>query len=58
MKNITHQAYVNANIRLEELINLVTEETQNNNPMAVEFLEVTSIIEAYEKIHFPIFTLL
>jgi HTH-type transcriptional regulator/antitoxin HigA len=54
MENITHQAYVNASIRLEELIDLVTDETQSNNPMAIEFLEVTSIIEAYEKKHFPI----
>ncbi len=54
MENITHQAYVNANIRLEELINLVTDETQSNNPLAIEFLKVTSIIETYEKIHFPI----
>lgn len=54
MEHITHQAYVNANIRLEELIDLVTDELASNDPIAIEFLEITSIIEAYEKIHFPI----
>lgn len=54
MENITHEAYVKANIRLQELIDIVTDEMPSNNPMALEFLEVTSIIEVYEKIHFPI----
>lgn len=54
MKNITHQAYVNANLRFEELTDLVTDETPENDPMAIEFLELIAIIEAYEKIHFPI----
>ena len=54
MENITHQAYVNANIRLNELIDIVTDEIGSNDPIAIEFLEVTSTIEAYEKTHFPI----
>jgi len=54
MENITHQIYVNANIRLEEIINLVTNETSINDPTYLELIEISLIIEAYEKIHFPI----
>jgi HTH-type transcriptional regulator / antitoxin HigA len=54
MKNITHEAYIKATIRLNELIEVVTDETPDIDPLALEFIEVTSIIEAYEKIHFPI----
>ena len=53
MEQITHQAYVNANLRFEELVDLVTDETPENDPLALEFLKVTSIIEAYESVHFP-----
>ncbi|MDI5951275.1 hypothetical protein [Flavobacterium yafengii] len=55
MENITHQTYVNSNIRLNELIDIVTDEIESNDPIAIEFLEITSIIKTYEKIHFPVF---
>jgi HTH-type transcriptional regulator/antitoxin HigA len=54
MKNITHEAYIKANIRLNELIEVVTDETPEKAPLALEFIEITSIIESYEKIHFPL----
>lgn len=54
MENITHEAYTKANIRYEELMELFTDELEENDPIAIEFLELTTIIEDYEKIHFPI----
>ncbi len=53
-KLITHAAYVKANLRLEELINVVDDITPTDDPLAKEFLEVTDIIEQYEEIYFPI----
>jgi hypothetical protein len=38
MKNITHQTYVNSNIRLNDLIGIVTDEMESNEPIAIEFL--------------------
>ena len=46
--------YVKANIRLNELIDLVTDETPENDPLMLEFLTITEVIEGYEKEHFPI----
>ncbi|MEA1787138.1 helix-turn-helix domain-containing protein [Arenibacter sp. GZD96] len=51
---ITHEAYVKANLRLEELIDVVDDNMSADNPLAKEFLEVSDIIEQYEEIHFPI----
>ncbi len=53
-KSITHKEYVKANLRLEELIDIVDDNTPTDNPLAKEFLEITDIIEQYEEIHFPI----
>ena len=53
-KLITHAAYVKANLRLEELIDIVDDNTPTNDPLAKEFLKITDIIEQYEEIHFPI----
>lgn len=53
-KLITHQAYIHANFRLEELINLVDDSTPENDPLAIELIEASNIIEAYEEIHHPI----
>jgi HTH-type transcriptional regulator/antitoxin HigA len=52
--NITHEAYVKANIRLEELINLVDDTTPETDPQAVELMEVSDIIEIYEDQHHSI----
>lgn len=53
-KLIAHEAYVKANLRLEELIDVVDDTMSAGNPLAKEFLEITDIIEQYEEIHFPI----
>ncbi len=53
-KSITHEEYVKANIRLEELVDIVDDNTPTDDPLAKEFIEVTNIIEHYEEIHFPI----
>ena len=53
-KSMTHAAYVKANLRLEELIAIVDDNTPTDDPLAKEFLEVTDIIEQYEEIHFPV----
>jgi len=51
---ITHKEYVNANIRLEELIDVVDDTTAETDPLAIELIEVSDLIEAYEEIHHPI----
>lgn len=53
-KLITLENYINANIRLEELIDLVTDSTPIDDPLAKEFIEVSDVIEKYEKINYPI----
>ena len=54
MKNITKNQYEYALNRIEELLPLVTEETPLTDPISVELEIVSDIVEAYEKIHFPI----
>jgi HTH-type transcriptional regulator/antitoxin HigA len=51
---ITIEDYTKANIRLNELIDLVNDETSENDPIMVEFLKISEMIENYEKEHFPI----
>lgn len=53
-KTITHEQYLKANLRLEELINIVDDNTPLDSPLAKEFLKVSDIIEKYESIHYPI----
>ncbi|WP_194526919.1 hypothetical protein [Zobellia roscoffensis] len=50
---ITKELYNRANIRLEELINVVNNNTPLDSPLAKEFLKVSNIIEEYESIHYP-----
>lgn len=40
--------------RIEELLPLVTDETPLNDKNAIELTIVSDVVEAYEKIHFPI----
>ncbi len=55
MKNyISRQEYVNATIRLDELIDLIDDNTPKSDPLAADFIKVSNIIEAFEEIHFPI----
>jgi HTH-type transcriptional regulator/antitoxin HigA len=54
MKAITHKQYSKANLRLEELIKLVNDNTPLESPLAKEFIAVSNITKQYEEIHFPI----
>lgn len=51
---ITHEEYAKANLRLEELIDIVDDNTPMENPLAKEFIKISDIIQQYEEIHFPI----
>ncbi len=55
MKNIiTNEANVKVNIRLEHLLDIVDYSMPETDPMAIELMEVSDIIEAYEEEHYPI----
>lgn len=51
---ISKQQYEYALNRIEELLPLVTDETAINDPKAIELAIVSDVVEAYEKIHYPI----
>ena len=51
---ITKQQYEYALNRIEELLPLVTDETPSSDKNAVELTIVSDVVEAYEKIHYPI----
>lgn len=51
---ITKQQYEYSLNRIEELLPLVTDETPTSDKNAVELAIVSDIVEAYEKLHFPI----
>ncbi|KAA2217415.1 helix-turn-helix domain-containing protein [Maribacter flavus] len=53
MSTISHKQYVEANIRLEELLKEVDNKTPEDSPLSKELIEVSDIIEQYEEIHFP-----
>ncbi len=48
-----HQ-YEDALNRIEELLPIVTDATPANDKNAIELSMVSDIVEAYEKIHYPI----
>ncbi|MGB5357816.1 MAG: hypothetical protein WBN11_14090 [Eudoraea sp.] len=51
-KAITYKKYVKANLGLEELIDVVDDNTPLDDPLAKEFLRISDIIEEYESIHY------
>lgn len=51
---ITKQQYEYALNRIEELLPFVTDETPASDKNAVELTIVSDVVEAYEKLHFPI----
>lgn len=53
---ISKQQYEYALSRIEELLPLVTEETPASDKNAIELTIVSDVVEAYEKIHYPIAT--
>ena len=54
LMEITKQQYEYSLNRIEELLPLVTDETPASDKNAVELAIVSDIVEAYEKLHFPI----
>jgi HTH-type transcriptional regulator/antitoxin HigA len=53
MKTISRKQCQAAISRLEELINLVDDNTPTNNPLTKKLLKISDIIEEYESIHYP-----
>lgn len=53
---ISKQQYEYAFNRIEDLLPLVTEETPTSDKNAIELTIVSDVVEAYEKIHYPIAT--
>ncbi|MDE7379405.1 MAG: helix-turn-helix domain-containing protein [Paraprevotella sp.] len=51
---ISKQQYEFALNRIEELLPLVTDETSVNDKNAIELAIVSDVVEAYEKIYYPI----
>lgn len=51
---ISKQQYEYALNRIEELLPLVTDETPASDKNAIELTIVSDVVEAYEKIHYPI----
>ncbi|MDE5685852.1 MAG: helix-turn-helix domain-containing protein [Paramuribaculum sp.] len=51
---ISKQQYEYALNRIEELLPLVTDETPVSDKNAVELTIVSDVVEAYEKMHYPI----
>lgn len=52
--HISKQQYEYALDRIEELLPLVTDETPAGDKNAVELTALSDVVEAYEKIHYPI----
>ena len=53
MSTISQKQYVEANLRLEELLKKVNDEMPDSSILQ-ELIEVSDIIESYEEINFPI----
>ncbi|MFH6603653.1 type II toxin-antitoxin system HigA family antitoxin [Maribacter algicola] len=53
MSTISHKQYVEANLRLEELLKEVDNNTPEDSLSSKELIEVSDIIEQYEEVHFP-----
>lgn len=52
--DISKQQYEYALNRIEELLPLVTDETPASDKNAIELAIVSDVVEAYEKLHYPI----
>jgi HTH-type transcriptional regulator/antitoxin HigA len=53
-RSITHEEYVRVQLRLEDIIDLVNDNTPDSDPVLQELIDVSDTIEAYEEEHFPI----
>lgn len=49
--NISEQEYKKALQRLEELLPLVNEDTADDDPLQIELIQVSDLIETYEEEH-------
>lgn len=54
MRDITQRQYEAALQHIEELLPFVTDETSETDKNLIELLEVSTMGEAYENIHYPI----
>lgn len=54
MTYITQQQYEQALNRIEELLPIVTDETPSYDRNALELIQASNIVEAYEKLHYPL----
>ncbi len=54
MGKVTKQQYEFALARVEELLPLVDDNTPANDKNAVELIDVSNIVIAYEEEHYPI----
>ncbi|MCY4254483.1 MAG: XRE family transcriptional regulator [Flavobacteriaceae bacterium] len=54
MNAITHKDYKKANLRLEELLKQVRDDMSENSAFSKELIQVSHIVEQYEKKHDPI----
>ncbi len=53
-KIITHEEYIRAEIRMNEIIDRVDDEAPEDDPLLQELVHVSRIVEAYEEEHYPI----
>lgn len=51
---INHEEYVNASLKVEELIDKVDDSLGEKDPNMQKLIEASDIVEAYEKEHYPI----
>jgi HTH-type transcriptional regulator/antitoxin HigA len=56
MKEITEDMYREAVARIEELLPLVDNNTDKNDPNLIELKRLSDIVETYESNHYPIGT--
>ena len=54
MKKITKEQYEFAQKRVEELLQVVSDDMPANDPAAIELVLMSEVVIAYEKEHFPI----
>lgn len=51
---ITEKEYEAALKRIDELLQLVTDDTPDVDPNLIELLKISDIVEKYEDVHYPI----
>ena len=54
--NITKEQYEYASRRIEDLLPKIHGNTPKDDPLCVEYVLMSDIVEKYEQVHFPIHT--